>query len=428
MTFPSLVRRALLDRRAVLGVIVLLALTTAIGLVFPQHQASTPGNSGSAAFTPGPNQLFTGWWFRPLALVASLQLLVATVRLFGRDLRRIRRSRGPAGRAPFNVKDADGLRRFLRLLRYVRMRTSPATERYVRNVWGYLGPGLLHLGMLAVILSVLLLSLTTSSGVLTLTEGATVSSAVALEDAREGPLGPSALLTSAIRLDDIEVEYWSDGEPRRVTGTYSFIAPGASETVRASTNKPAYISGLRVFQDPRVGYGYGVTLTRDDNAMTSRLVLPLPGSADDPAYVEVQLDNGDMLRAKVTHDPRAPDGNPLLTLRLERGGSVVGEQTFSGTGVGALGDTSVSVDIATRWSIVALERSYGMTALFVSFFGVLLGALLIYTATPRELTLVKHVDGTVTADWHAARFAALYAAEERALRAAASGTGVDADD
>lgn len=413
--------RALLDRRTVLCVIVLIALTTAVGLVLPQDRASLDAEAGAFAVSLGLNHLFTGWWFRVITLISAVQLSLVMVRLARRDLRRIRRTRGPASRGSFCVRDADGLRRALRRVHYVRMRTSPAVERYVKNVWGYLGPVLLHLGMLLAIVSILITSLTVSSGVLTLAEGATVSSATTMEDVRRGPLASSTLPSWALRLDDITIDYWPNGEPRRIAGTYSVIKPGTSTTVIASTNEPVIIDGVRIFQDSRVGYGYALTLTQGDIVMTPRLTLPLPGSADEAAYADVRLENGDVLRAKVVHDPDVPDGAPVLTLRLVRDDRVVDEQRFAGTGAAILGDTSVSVDAATRWSVVALQHNYGMTPLFGSFFVILLGATLIYAAAPRELTLMKHEDGMVTADWHAVRFATLYESEERALREASIG-------
>lgn len=415
---------ALLGRRAVLGVIGLLLLTAAVGLLVPQDAPVTY----PLARALGLDHVFAGWWFRAIIAVAAAQLGLATARLARRDWRRVRRDRGPASRSSFIVVDGLSLAEALKRTGYVRLRVSPEAERHVKNVWGYTAAGLLHAGMLSAMLSMMFVSLTASSGVLTLTEGATVSSAAALEDARQGPLASEPLLSYAVHLDRIDISYWPKGEARRISGTYSIIRPGKTETLVVATNAPVAVDGLRLFQDSRVGYGYGLTVQRDGVTMTPRLVLPLPESADAPSYYDTELENGDLLRAKVVHDPTAPNGAPVLTLRLMRGDDIVGEQSFDSTGTAMLGDTSVSVDVATRWSILVLERTRGMGLLFASFFAILAGATLMYGASPRELTLVKHSDGTVTADWHAVRFARLYASEERLLREAASGAKEDTGD
>lgn len=413
-----------LGRRAVLAVIGLLLLTTTVGLLVPQD--------APVVYPParalGLDHVFAGWWFRAIVAVAAAQLGLATARLIRRDWRRVRRNRGPASRCSFIVMDGLSLAEALKRAGYVRLRVSPESERHVKNVWGYAAAGLLHAGMLSAMLGVMLVSLTASSGVLTLTEGATVSSATALEGARQGPLASGPLLPYAVHLDRIDISYWPNGEARRISGTYSIIRPGKTETLVVSTNAPVVVDGLRLFQDSRVGYGYGLTVERDGTTMTPRLVLPLPESAEAPSYYDTELENGDLLRAKVVHDPTAPNGAPVLTLRLMRGDDLLGEQSFDSTGTAMLGDTSVSVDVATRWSILAVERTRGMGFLFASFFAILAGAMLIYGATPRELTLVKHDDDTVTADWHAVRFATLYANEERMLREAAAGAKEDGGD
>lgn len=415
--------RALLRRQAVVVAIVLATITVGIGLAVPQDGAAT-----GLAGTLGLDHVFSGWWFLAVCVLVALQLGGAVTRLSARDLRRIRRERGPASSDSVTVRDAAGLAAALTAAGYRRIRRSRTTARYVKHVWGYAGPALLHLGMLTAILGALINSLTMSSGTLVVFEGATVTQGEQLGSARHGLFGNPPALTQTLRCDGIDITYWPNGEPRQIEGLYSIIRPGGEEAVRVATNAPLVIDGVRIFQDSRVGYAYGVTLTRGAETIKQRVDLPLPESGDSPSYVDTLLENGDMLRAKVTHDPAASAGNPILTLRLVRNEDIVGEQPFSGTGSGVLGDTQVSVDIATRWSMIALEQSRGIGILFAGFFIILLGAVLIYAATPREVTLVRREDDTVIADWHAVRFSALYANEERMLRIAAAGAKEDDGD
>lgn len=409
----------LLDRRVVTGTLVVAAATVAIGLVVPQAE----GTAATSVSGLGLDHVFTGWWFRAVVIVITAQLTVATARLVARDMRRVRRGRGPASPDPTVVLDARTLSTVLQKTGYLRVRRSVGSARYVKHLWGYAGPALLHAGMLAAILAVLANSLILSSGQLKVTEGQSVTRGTPLEAPRHGPLAAAPALPETLRFEAIAVTYWPGGQPRSMAGTYSVVRPGVASPVTVVTNEPVTVAGMRFFQSTDVGYSYGVTLGRGTDTVEQRLLeLPLPASASEPSYLDTELENGDLLRAKVVHDPTVPGGAPVLTLRLMRGGDIVGEQSFDSTGTAMLGDTSVSVDVATRWSILVLERTRGMGLLFASFFAILAGALLIYGATPRELTLVKHDDGTVTADWHAVRFARLYANEERMLREAATGT------
>ena len=400
-----------------LGTLLMATITVGVGLAVPQDGTAPPLSSKL-----GLDHLFSGWWFRAVAALISLQLLAAVARLWARDMRRIQRPRGPASPARMTVLDPSGLADALRMARYRRVHRSVTQSRYVRNLWGYLGPTLLHVGLLTAMVAVLVNALSISTGNVAVFEGATLSQGTSLANAQEGPLGRAPVLEQALRCDAIDIAYWPDGSPREIAGQYSFVGPDGEGVFRVATNAPVVIDGLRIFQDTRVGYAYGVTLWRAEQTMKWRIDLPLPESGDAASYADVQLENGDLLQAKVTHDPAAVDTRPVLTLRLVRNGEVIGERSFDDTGSGEIGDTTVSVDVAARWGIISLERSHGMGLLFAGFFAILAGATLIYAAAPRELTLMKHEDGTVTADWRAARFATLYANEERALREAATGT------
>jgi len=418
-------RRLLLDRRFVLVVLLCLALTTAIGLVVPQNAGGDSSPPAGWANRLGVTHLFSGWWFRAIILLAAVQLLFATVHLVRRDVRRVLRARGPGSAHPIAVSDSGAFAAALARQHYRRVRRSARIERYVRNPWGYAGPALLHAGMVTALAGGLLVYMTTSSAVLTLLEGDTVLSGIPLDDGLRGPLADSIVLDDALTLQSLDVTYWPDGGPRGICSTFLLGTSEEGRKITVGSNEPITVNGLRIFQDPRIGYAYGVTLDRNGKVTKRRLDVPSPESAAKPSYLDVGLENGDLLRAKVVHDPTQSDGAPVLTLRIMRGQDIVGDQSFSGLGSGMIGDTEVSVDIITRWTVVVLEESHGMGLLFTSFFVMLLGAGLIYMATPRELTLVKREDGTVTAEWHAVRFSALYESEERSLRAAATGCKAD---
>lgn len=410
---------ALLRRTVVLAVIALLIATTAVSALLSARVGASPLGSLDVA-QAGTAGAALWWWSRLLVFFATLQLVLATVRLARRDVRRARRVRGPGSQDGFRVDESKRFADELKRMRYLRVGRSVSTARYVRDVWGYAGPALLHLGMIIVAVGALTMSLTQSSGTLWVSPGLTEPSGTIPDNPTQGLLASDPVLASTLRCDGIDLTYWPTGELRRVTGTYSLLAADGVQRISVSTNDPVTVQGLRFFQDPRAGYAFGITL--DDGGETTKLRLDLivPGAPDEVSYLDTELENGDLLRAKVTHDPGESTGAPVLTLRLVRAGEVLGEDVFTGLGGGQLGEADVSVDVIALWGIVVFERSVGSGLLFAGFFVIALGAALIYGATPREITLLKHEDGSVTAHWHATRFATLYTREEARLRASAS--------
>ncbi len=414
-------RSILLSRWTILLVMAVAGVTVLAGLAVPQQPILSPeGFWQRAVAALGLDHIFSTWSFRVLVGVAVLQLLMVTVRLLRRDVRRLLRDRGPASRRPVVVEDKPALAAALRALRYRRVRHSASTARYVRNPWGYLGPSLLHAGMLLAMIGILAVTFTRSSGLVPMLQGETLQAGTLLEAAERGPLGEEPVLRADLTLDRLGFTYWPDGSLRVVDGVYSEVRNGVPRTLSVTTNRPRTADGTRYFQDQRVGYAFGVTLTQGESVLKKRLDLPLPASTEKPSYFDMQLPNGDLLRAKCYHDPTSSDGSPQLTLRLVRDGKVLGEHSFADATSARFGDVDVTLDFQTRWSLLVLERSQGYAVLFTSFFIIFLGAALIYGAPPREFTLTKGADGATTADWHAARFDTLFTDEEDRLRDAAT--------
>ena len=274
-------------------------------------------------------------------------------------------------------------------------------------------------------LSVLVVALTASFGLLKVFEGETIPRGTALEAVERGPLGRAPELPGDITVDAVRIEFWDNGEPRRITGLYTLLLDSGTRSFEVAVNQPRVVEGVRYFQEQRVGYAYGLSIEQDGTLMPIRLDMPLPPSAAEASYLDTVLPNGDLLRAKCLHDPVADAGAVELVLRLVRDGEVLGERTLNGGTSVALGDLDVKVDAQAVWAILTLERSVGYTPLFTSFFVIFLGAFFIYATPPREVTLTKRDDGTVVAEWFAPRFGTLYDDEERRLREAASGEGSD---
>lgn len=410
--------RLLLHRRVTLVVVLLVAASALSIALIPQQPSQAAAALPAAVRMVGLDRVATMWWFRAIVALAALQLAAVTLRLARRDARRLLREHGPAGSA-FSVTDSGGLVAVLRRFGYIRVRRLARIARYVKHPWGYFGATVLHGGMLLAVIGVLAVTLTRSVGLVTMVEGQTLDAGTSLEAAVRGPLGEPTVLESALTLERIDARFWETGEPRRYTCTYVLGDGSAATRFDVTTNAPQVVGGVRYHQENRVGYSFFVTITQPDVTLKQRLDLMQPSSAGEASYLDRVLPGGDLLRAKCMVD-EAVGAQPELTLRLMRDGNIAGEATLTQGASARLADADVTVDAVQRWAILTIERSRGYGLLFTSFFVIFLGAVLIYGATPRELTLTKHEDGAVAAEWYTPRFATLLETERQRLEDAAS--------
>lgn len=410
-------RRVILGRRAVVSVIIALVSTVTVGYADSLLGVDVGIVPASVA----------DWALRVVAVLAALQLATATTLLAARDIRRAFRARGPGAREVIRVRDQASMIRALRSASYIRLRRSPDTVRYVRNVWGYAGPCTLHLGMLVVMCGVLVASLTQSSGTFVAYEGESIPAGTVPASTERGPLASPPALTRPIMLDHLDVTYWPDGAPRRIAALVTLETADGGRELEVGVNDPGGVSGFRIFQHSTFGYAFGITVTRGGVGERYRFEIPVPAERDAASYLDTTLDSGDMLRAKLVHDPSTPTGAPLLTLRLVRGGVTLGEAEYAATSSAVLGDTEVSVDVVKRWAVFSLQRTRGMGLVFTGFFLIFAGAVLTYAFTPREVTISRSSAGGVVAEWHAVRFPLMYGSEVAALRRAAEADGDDDD-
>jgi len=410
-------RAHLLHPKAIIAAMLSAGFAMIVGLVVPQ---SPVASQNPVVELLGLNRVFTMWWFEVIAAIASLQLFAATVIMIRRDFRRLTREIGPASAYRFDVARPEDLSSVLSQLRYVRLRKSTKTTRFVCHPWGHMGPSVLHFGMCVTVISVLLVALTNSSGLMEFFEGESpMPQGTPLEVPLQGVLADSPVLPGDFGLRELRITYWENGQPRTIVGDYSLTVDGRQTLVELVVNEPRKIDGIRYFQEHRVGYAFALTLTAGEEVTLRRLDMPLPPSPKEPSYLDTDLGNGDLLQAKVYHDPQVPGGSPELVLRLKRAGQVIGQQSFAQTSHAMVGDIDVRIDAMRRFSTVSFDRSIGYEPMFFSFVMIFIGSLLVYLTPSRELTLIKREDGTVVAYWHAARFANLYTEEYNKLQTAA---------
>ncbi|PKQ19508.1 MAG: hypothetical protein CVT66_09910 [Actinobacteria bacterium HGW-Actinobacteria-6] len=411
--------RTLVNRRLTLLVMSLAAASMLLMLLVPQRGTEGAASLSSFALALGLDSVATAWWFRVVVGAAGVQLLAATFTLARRDLRRLLRERGPGSPEEFAIESPSRFARELRRLGYLRIRRSSQAARYVRDPWGYAGPSLLHGGMVLAVCGVLIVTLTQSAGLIRVVEGQTMAAGTTLDAPRQGPLGVAPVLDHDLTLDRIDVLVWPSGEPRAFTGTWVLSGSDGLTRLVVTTNRPVTRDGVRYFQEQRVGYSFFTTITQGDVVVRRRIDLLQPPSSTEGSFEDVVLADGSVIRAKCLVD-EAAGGQPELVLRFEQSGDIVAQDTVTDGASVRLVDMDVTVDAVGRWAIITIERSYGYGLLFTSFFVMFIGAILIYGASPRELTLTRGDDGTAIAEWHASRMPSMYAREQQRLRDAAA--------
>jgi len=355
--------------------------------------------------------------------VGFLQLLWATAAILQRDRCRLRGSpkeRRSCTGARFEVPELAVFAKVLRDQGYRRTFSSVSDARFVKHRFGFLGATVLHAGLLLAGVGVAAVSLTQSTGLLALVEGATVPAGSPLGDPSRGWLGAPAVAPVDITLERVDASFWPTGEPRRYVCTYVLSGAAGWRRVNLAVNAPRRIDGVRYHQENRVGYAFFLTVDGSSGSTKQRLDMPQPPSASEASYLTRQLPDGTVLDAKCEVDEVA-GAQPVLTVRLTRDGTRLGQATLSEGDAATVGPYRISADAVFRWAVLTIDRSRGYGILFPSFFVIFLGGVLLYGFVPREVTVWKAEDGTVWADWYAPRFADWYRDELKALERAARG-------
>ncbi len=322
--------------------------------------------------------------------------------------------------ARFEVAERTVFARALQDQGYRRLFPNASNTRFVKHPWGFFGATVLHVGLVLAVIGVAAVSVTQSTGLLTLVEGATVTAGTPLADPSRGWFGAPPVAPVDITLERIDASFWPSGEARRYVCTYVLGGSPGQRRVNLSVNAPQRIEGTRYHQENRIGYAFFLTIDGPSGSAKQRLDMPQPPSSSEASYLTRKLPDGAVLDAKCEVDEPA-GSQPVLTVRLSRDGKRLGQATLSEGDAAAVGPYRVSADAVFRWAVLTIDRSRGYGILFPSFFVIFLGGVLLYGFVPREVTVWKAEDGTVWADWYAPRFADWYRGEVEALECAARG-------
>jgi hypothetical protein len=276
-------------------------------------------------------------WFIVVTAAGFVSLMIATIRMLRRDVR-LTRAHG-------------------------RLRVRGGT--------------VLHVGLLGVLVFSSVALTTASEGIYVLVEGQSIPAGESPITRGSGPLASEFTLPQSLTLNRVSTSWWEDGSVQQIVSDLSIGDDARRFSV--SVNGSRSVDGFRYYQDQRFGPTYLLTLENaDGRTMKQRLDLPHP-TPGSPTYLDVDLADGSTLRARCQSD--IDPETTTLTLKKELGGVESEPVEFLGTGSHMLvGDTQVTVDDVRRWTALILVKQHGVGALFVSFFIVGIGAIMLYAA------------------------------------------------
>jgi len=422
----SYLNRLLQSRATVITLLALMLCAITVGALVPQRFITEAPRlqawaEGHPALVPvaqalGLHHLYTTPGFALLLCVCMLSLTLSTVRQCRGALRRTMAggtANGPALRC--------GLQRGEIVCRLRRLGYLSLGEpgRLVRHPWGYWGNALLHLGMVLAIAASLLIALTQQRGMVWLAEGEVQRPGDRWLSSEQGLAAGGLVLPDAVRLDSVSPTFHPSYALKSLASTLCFLPDGsAPECGVVEINGILPRKGISVYQGSAHGHAFFVEATSQGQRTVYRLPIEHPGKPTEPSYADFDLGQGTVLRTKYFVDAGKSSfdsGNPLLVLRLDRGGRDLGHLPLTVGEHGEIAGTSFKLLVVKRWSQLIFVRLTGIAAVFAGFALLLVGGALHYFAVPREVWVREENDGALVT-WNVARFNGLYA-EEPALLA-----------
>jgi len=433
-------KRLLASRGTVLALIASLTALIVVASLVPQSfmtpaarmagwRGDHPALAGVVAAL-GLHRVYTHPVFAALLASALLCLGYSTVEQFRAALRRTRPQGAPAGGAVVELPAAmDTVARALRSRGYLTVRRGGAERLLVRHPWGYWGNFLLHAGLASVVAASTLIGVTQQRGVLHLVEGETYRPGERWVAQENGVAATRLVLPFSVRLDHLEYRFWPTYGLERVTSTLSILRPGERPTtVRVGINDLQQVEGLRIYQGVELGHAFRVEVQEGTRSDVLTLLVPHPRTPDTPGLNEFRdlLPAGHLLRAKyfVDAEQRSFDAfNPLLVLRVDEPGGILGEVRLRPGLAGSVGPYRFRLDRVNLWTRLFFVKISGIAGVFAGFFVIALGGVLHYFTPPREAALRETETGATRMVWRAARFASLYVDELDGIRAAVTPGG-----
>ncbi|MHB9138617.1 MAG: cytochrome c biogenesis protein ResB [Victivallaceae bacterium] len=431
-----------LSRSTILVLIILLLSTMLLASFIPQVSLMTPvGHAMWRADYPqlaplaeqlGLTHIYTDPVFAVILLLFVLSLVFSCreqIRLA------IRSTFGNADRTTGeNIVTKQSISEIINLLsaRGYRCIHRSAVVRMVRNPWGYWGNVLFHVGVLVVIVSSLWIAVTQQRGMINLAEGEVFRPGQKWLTTERGMLAKPFLLDQGVRIDKLSYEFLPNYAVKKIASTLTFfddVTPIASRSVMV--NQPLNYEGLRIYQGAEFGHAFYITVTMPDGKKNVvELQLKHPDRPELASYEDYRgkLGKGDVVRVKYFVDSKKSSfdrEDPLLVLRIEKSGSVLGQVSLMPGQEGTVAGYGFRLEQVGKWSNLIFVKLNGIPGVFIGFFIICLGGVLHYFTPPREASIYTLPEGGARIVWRATRFAGFYLEEFKCLEAQLSGEKAD---
>ncbi|OGW25225.1 MAG: hypothetical protein A2X59_12565 [Nitrospirae bacterium GWC2_42_7] len=403
-------KRFFLSRKTVLWLISLILVTVVAAYFVPQRFSATPANIAKwnsehpalVVFinSVGLDHLYTTPWFAfllfmffvSITLSTYEQIKVAMKKTF--ELQEMRETQG--------ISINSSLEQIVLSMKkqgYMKIARNKGVVRFVKHPWSYWGSVLFHSGIVLVIASSLLIVLTQRRGQINLAEGEVFPARSPLIGEEKGILAENLLLPEAVKIEEINPEFWETDHLKHLSSVVSFIDPeGRTKKYELAINKIANYQGVRIYQGRTFGNTFLVVLSgKDGNEFRMRLDMEYPAKRDKPSYDNFEYEGLPfLLKAKyfADADKKTMDSsNPLLVLRLVNGEKIIGEVPLRLGESGQLGPYKAALVNARKWSGIILLDITGMPGIFIGFFIIIAGIGLTYFLPPSEIYLIKSGGG-----------------------------------
>jgi cytochrome c biogenesis protein len=370
-------------------------------------------------------------WFALLVALFWLSLLVSTVSQFKAARAQSRRLPKPALPAGC-VRVAIALPAFDRLAKasgYRLAQSGDGVHRYVKNMVGYWGNFLLHVGIVTAVAFSLIYVLT-QHRVLVRLVGQEITG-LSAENVREmrGVWPLQDRLPNSVVLKTVQARFWQNDKLEYLSSELYFTdRPGNDpRRVDVALSDKSQFGPYIVYQANDFGMAFDLELvSQKGEVYRERLYLPYPNRRDAAGYGETELMGTDfLLKGKFYADAQRKTmqlNSPPLTVRLYRGKELQGEVAVTPGKNSQLGPFAVRLAHSDWWTDIMLDGTFGTAGIFAGFALILAGVLSSYCLVPREL-IVREGEGALYLQHEVRRFALFYREEFEDIIKAAGKTG-----
>lgn len=374
--------------------------------------------------TAGLDHIFGSIWFLAVTAVIGFALFLTVIDQFSRLIRRKKMNGIVSGEgcgvsavihsaSETDVHDmASSIRPILMETGYRIIQFHAGNSRFsavaLKGGAGEWGMAVFHLGLLIVLLAAIWSMLFYSRGFAQIMLGETIKGAPSDWLVQDGGLLAGKLNTGfAIRLDEMKVEYWSNGQKKQIESRLTVKTANGEETsLPLSVSSPLSYKGVTIYQSMDIGYAVTIVLEPPDHrAISTDFLLKQPaqqttltGKMDFPTTPYV-------FGIKLYPDAEKPSHfltDPVIDLTVWKDDDIQYSGRIPlGTGVLIDGNTVYFTDVR-YWTGVIVITGYAIEAVIAGFIIMLSGLFLHYFIVPKYILL--HMERLNVSDYRLSIF------------------------